>query len=343
MNTSANKTYSGFAGLVILLLALTVTACAAVIIGKLEMTPAEVWHALTSRICPFVDQRSVQDLHDTVVWELRVPRVLLTIAVGAALASAGAVFQGCFRNPLVEPYILGVSSGAAFGAALGILFPAMFSVQLFSFLFGVIAVACTYGFGRIRGETPMLTLILAGVITGSLFGALVSILKYIAQDAALRGIVFWLMGGFYYAGWQDVAWVLPIVSACLLIMWKMGWTLNVLSLGDEEARSLGVSTERSRLVLIILATLMTSVAVSTVGVIAWVGLMMPHATRMIVGVDHRFVLPAAAIMGAIFLIVCDTIARTLTSAEIPIGILTSILGAPYLFYLLRTRAHTGMT
>ncbi len=170
MNIPVNKTFSGFPGLVFLLLVLTVSACVAVTIGKLDMSPAEVWHTLVLRISPFGNQEALPDLYETVVWELRVPRIILTIAVGAALASAGAIFQGCFRNPLVEPYILGVSSGAAFGAALGIFFPVMFSVQAFSFLFGVIAVACTYGFGRIRGETPMLTLILAGVITGSVFG-----------------------------------------------------------------------------------------------------------------------------------------------------------------------------
>jgi iron complex transport system permease protein len=281
-------------------------------------------------------------LSNTVVWSLRLPRILMAMIVGAALASAGAVFQGCFRNPLVEPYILGVSSGAAFGAALGILFPVYFSVQLFSFIFGAVAVAFTYGFGRIRGETPMLTLILAGVITGSVFSAMVSILKYLAQDAALRGIVFWLMGGFYYATWEDIAWLLPVVGVCLAVMIKLGWQLNVLSLGDEEARSLGVNTEVYRLILIILATLVTAAAVSSVGIIAWVGLMMPHATRMLVGPDHRLVLPSAAAMGGIFLIICDTIARTIASAEIPIGIITSILGAPYLFYLLRTKTKNGM-
>lgn len=320
---------------------LVAVAAAAISLGKYDLGPAEVFHALVANIFSSGEADGIPKLHTTVVWALRLPRILMAMIVGAALAGAGVVFQGCFRNPLVEPYILGISSGSAFGAALGMLFPLFFSVQIFAFIFGIVAVAFTYGFGRIRGETPTLTLILAGVITGSLFSALVSILKYMAQDAALRGIVFWLMGGFYYAAWSDVCWLFPLVGGCLLIMGRLGWQLNILSLGDEEARSLGVNPEVYRILLIVLATLATAAAVSVVGVIAWVGLMMPHATRMLVGSDHRLLLPSAAAMGAIFLIVCDTMARTLFTAEIPIGIITSIVGAPYLFYLLRTKTQTG--
>lgn len=325
-----------------LLLALAAAAAFAMSLGKYDIPPADVLRTLLTPIFSSADLSAAADLNHTVVWSLRLPRILMAMTVGAALAAAGAVFQGCFRNPLVEPYILGVSSGAAFGAALGILFPMFFSIQLFAFIFASLAVACTYGFGRVRGETPMLTLILAGVITGSVFSAMVSILKYLARDAALREVVFWLMGGFYYTTWEDVAWLLPMVGVCLAIMGKFSWQLNVLSLGDEEARSLGVHTEVYRLILIVLATLVTAAAVSTVGIIAWVGLMMPHATRMLVGPDHRLMLPSAAVMGGIFMIVCDTLARTMASAEIPIGIITSILGAPYLFYLLRTKTQTGL-
>lgn len=325
-----------------LALVLLASAAVSISLGKYDIHAADVFRTLAAGVFNPDAADAAEKLNFTVVWSLRLPRILMAMTVGAALAAAGAVFQGCFRNPLVEPYILGVSSGAAFGAALGILFPLVFSVQLFSFGFGALAVALTYGFGRIRGETPMLTLILAGVITGSVFSAMVSILKYLAQDAALRGIVFWLMGGFYYAAWPDVAWLVPLVGGCLAVMIKLGWQLNILSLGDEEARSLGVNTEIFRLILIVLATLVTAAAVSTVGIIAWVGLMMPHATRMLVGPDHRLVLPSAAVMGAIFMVVCDTLARTIATAEIPIGIITSILGAPYLFYLLRTKTRNGM-
>lgn len=293
---------------------------------------------ISAHIIAFPDISSIEKIHTTVVWNIRLPRMILAILVGFSLATAGTVFQGCFKNPLVEPYILGVSSGAAFGAALGIVFPSFFlSVQLLAFIFAMIAVATAGFMARVRGETPVVTLILAGVITGALFSAFVGIMKYIANDTALREIVFWLMGGFYYAGWNDVAILFPITTISFIIIWFSGWQINVLSMGDEEARALGINAERTRNTLILLATLMTAVSVSAVGIIAWVGLMMPHATRMFTGPDHRMVIPCAGILGGIYLIICDTLARTLTTTEIPIGIITSIAGAPYLFYLLRTK------
>ncbi|MDY6866162.1 MAG: iron ABC transporter permease, partial [Halobacteriota archaeon] len=237
-----------------------------------------------------------------------------------------------------EPYILGISAGAAFGAAMGIVYPSFFiSIQLSAFIFGGLAVYGAYSLARVRGETPIVTLILAGVIIGSIFSALVSILKYMASDTALREIVFWLMGGLYYATWNDILIVAPIVLPSFFLLWCMGWKLNIISMGDEEARALGVSPEKYKFIVISLATMITAVSVSLVGIIAWVGLMMPHAARMILGPDNRFVIPVAATIGGIYLILCDTLARTLTTAEIPIGILTPVIGAPYLIYLLRNK------
>ena len=321
-----------------LLILLLITVGVAITFGAYNISIADVYRIVLVHLSPFADVTGVTKLHNTIVWELRIPRVLLAVIVGTALATAGAVFQGCFRNPLVEPYILGISSGAAFGAAMGIVYSSFFlSIQLSAFIFGSLAVAMAYFLARVRKETPIVTLILAGVIIGSIFSAMVSILKYIATDAALREIVFWLMGGFYYATWGDVRLLAPIMIPCFLIMWALGWKLNILSMGDDEARVLGVNPEKYKFILITLATLVTSLAVSTVGIIAWVGLMMPHATRMMLGPDHRYVIPASAMLGGSYLLVCDTMARTLTSSEIPVGIITSILGAPYLFYLLRTR------
>jgi len=324
--------------LLALLVLLIVSVGVAITFGAYNISVLDVYGIVMAHVSPFGDLSAVTRLHNTIVWELRIPRVLLAVLVGTALATAGSVFQGCFRNPLVEPFILGVSSGAAFGAALGIVFVDFFlSIQFSAFLFGSLAVAMAYFLAHVRNETPIVTLILAGVVIGSIFEAMVSILKYTASDAALREIVFWLMGGFYYATWNDVYLLVPIIIPSFLIMWALGWKLNILSMGDDEARALGVNPEKYKLLLIVLATLVTSLAVSTVGIIAWVGLMMPHATRMILGPDHRYVIPAAAMLGGSYLLVCDTLARTLTSAEIPVGIITSILGAPYLFYLLRTR------
>jgi len=313
---------------------LVASALLSLLLGAYSLTLGEVFVALL----PGGDGAA---LPATIIREIRLPRILLAVAVGGALAVAGAVFQGCFRNPLVEPYILGVSSGAAFGAALGIVLPQFFlSIQLSAFLFGALAVFAAYLLARVRGETPLVRLILAGVIIGSLGTALVSILKYLSDDTALREIVFWYMGGFYYAGWRDVAIVGPVVTFGLLLLWSQAWKLNVLSMGEEEARALGVDPERHKLWLVGLATLITALSVSAVGIIAWVGLMMPHAARLLLGPDHRFLLPMAALMGAVYLLGCDTLARTLTDAEIPVSIITSITGAPYLLFLLRSKGST---
>jgi len=324
----------------LLLGGVAVLVCAGVVAmlaGAYSLSLADVQTVLLAQL-PGADASSSDPVHRTVIWEIRLPRILVGALVGVGLATAGAVYQGVFRNPLVEPFILGVSAGASFGASLAILLPAVFpNLQVGALLFALLAVAIVYSSSRTGGRNPVVSLILAGVIVSSLFQALVSVLKYSSDDAALRAIVFWIMGGFYHANWQDVAVLLPVMTAGIALMWVLSWRLNVLSMGDEEARTLGVNPERLKLAFIVVATLMTAVAVSVVGVIAWVGLMMPHAARMIVGPDHRYVIPAAALMGAAYLIVCDTLARTLTGTEIPISIVTSIAGAPYLFFLVRRR------
>lgn len=320
------------------LFVLIVSLFTAMAVGAYDISTLEAMQVVWSKIAHSTEAEAEGDLSAMIVWQIRLPRILLAVAVGAALATAGAIFQACFRNPLVEPYILGVSSGSAFGAALGIVFPQFFlSIQLLAFFFGTVAVFAAYGLATVRGETPIVTLILAGVIIGSIGMALVSILKYISDDTALREIVFWFMGGFYYAAWKDVAVIMPTVVVGVLIMWRMGWKLNVLSMGEEEARSLGVHPEKYKLLLVLIATLLTALSVSAVGIIAWVGLMIPHAARALLGPDHRFLIPLSAMMGAVYLIWCDTLARTLTSAEIPVGIITSITGAPYLIYLIRAK------
>ncbi len=328
--------------IVLLLILLLAAMLGAAVIGPFGIRFEDVIRVISVHIFSTGDVASLNKLHSTVVWDIRMPRILLATGVGAALAVSGGVFQGCFKNPLVEPYILGASSGAAFGAALAIVLPSfLLSLQLSAFVFAVIAVFGSYGLARVRGETPIVTLILAGVIVGALFSALLSVLKYLAADAALREIVFWLMGGFYYAVWKDVALVLPVVLGLTLLLLSMGWKLNILSMGDEEARTLGINPEVYKSVFILLATLMTALSVSVVGIIAWVGLMMPHAARMMLGPDHRFMLPAAALTGSLYMVVCDTLARNLTNSEIPVGIIASILGAPYLIYLLRSKGKSA--
>lgn len=318
---------------------LIVMAGVAVTMGNYDIDITDIVHTIFTHLT-FGDISAIPNLHNMVVWDLRVPRILLAFLIGGSLAIAGAVFQSVFRNPLVEPYILGASSGAAFGAALAIVFPIIgVSIQLSAFCFGSLAVTFAYLLARVRGETPVVTLVLAGVVIGSVFTAFVSLLKYLSDDAALREIVFWLMGGFYYATWDDVGLLAPIVVAGFLILLAMGWKLNILSMGDEEARALGVNPERSKFIAITIATTLTAFSVSLVGIIAWVGLMMPHASRILLGPDNRYVIPASFMMGGMYVIVSDTLARTLVSAEIPVGIITSILGAPYLCYLLRSKGN----
>jgi iron complex transport system permease protein len=347
--TSADYAQSGlgerrkWAFLLVLCTALILLAIGVMIIGPYQISIHDAFRVISIHILGG-DSASLDRLFDTVIWEIRFPRILLAILAGIALATSGAVYQGAFRNPLVEPFILGVSAGASLGAALGIVYPQFFlNVQLGSFVFALLAVGLAYIASQTDGKTPIVTLIIAGVIISSLFQAVVSILKYLADDKALRAIVFWTMGGFSYATWNDIETLAPLILLCFFALWLLGWKLNVLSMGDEEARTMGVNPDIFKLILIVLATFMTAVAVSAVGTIAWVGLLMPHAVRMMLGPDNRFVIPGSAILAGIFLLFCDTLARTLTTAEIPISIITSILGAPFLFHLLRTkgRYHFG--
>ncbi|MFV0374687.1 FecCD family ABC transporter permease [Microbacterium sp.] len=285
----------------------------------------------------------VAGVHSSVVWDIRMVRVLLAAAVGAALAVSGAAFQATFRNPLVEPYVLGVSSGAAFGAGVAIVITAVpFSAQGLAFVGGLLAVAVTFAVSRVRGDRSTLVLVLAGIVVGSFFMAMFSLFQYAASDAQLRRLVFWVMGGFYTAQWDQVALAVPVTIAGVLVLSLLGWRLNILSLGDEECRALGVAPRPLRLWVVVAATALTAIAVSVSGIIAWVGLLIPHAARFVVGVDNRVLIPFSAMLGAAFLVACDDIARTIYSGELPIGIITSVLGAPLLIVLLRRRTtHWG--
>ena len=288
--------------------------------------------------------------YSVIVWEIRLPRILMAACCGMGLSLSGAVFQGVFRNPLVEPYVLGVSSGAACGAALSILLAGgsfvwggVFSAGALAFAFAVAAMALAYCMATVRGQTPLVNLILSGMIVSSVFTALLNLLKVFATDGALREITFWLMGGFYTADWNKLLWLVPCVTICFLVFWRLGWQLNVLATGDQEAQALGVSVGRLKLVSLGLATFLTAACVSQTGIISWVGLMIPHIARMLLGPDHRYLIPFSALCGGCFLVVCDTLARTLMMGELPVSIITSMLGAPYLIYLLRTNRQVYFT
>lgn len=275
----------------------------------------------------------------SVVWNLRLPRTLLNCFVGAGLAVAGGAFQGIFRNPLVSPDVLGVSSGAAFGAALGILLSGMNHLAtVMALLFGIASVFMTYTLSKLRGESSTLSLVLSGMIISAVFSALISLIKYVADPYdKLPAITYWLMGSFASASYSNLQMAgIPIFLGTVVLL-LLRWRINILSLGDEDAYSLGVNPVKTRLVIIIMATLITASCVTVTGVIGWVGLVIPHICRMLIGVDHMKLLPVSCVVGASFMIIVDLAARTVTAAEIPIGILTALVGAPF-FALLFKRA-----
>jgi iron complex transport system permease protein len=273
-----------------------------------------------------------------IVWQIRLPRVLAGALVGAALGSAGAAYQALFRNPLAAPDLLGVSAGASVGAILAILLSLpVIAIHGFAFGGGLVAVAIVLLVAAAaRAADPVLTLVLAGVAVGAVLGAGVAMLKVLADPYnQLPAIVFWLLGSLTGATLGDGALALPLIGASLVVLWLLRWRINVLSLGDEEARTLGVEPRRIRLVVIAAATLMTAVAVSIAGIVGWVGLLVPHVARMLVGPDFRRLLPAAAVGGAAFLVLVDGLARSVAAIEIPLGVLTALVGAPFFLWLLR--------
>ena len=272
-----------------------------------------------------------------VLFQVRGPRVLTAVLVGAALAVAGTAFQGLFRNPLVSPDLLGASSGAALGAVLGIyLWLGVFAVQVLAFIGGLAAVVAVYLIGStVRARDPILVLVLTGVVIGALLGAGVGLVKYIADPYnQLPAMTFWLLGSLAAANAADLIPLFGPVAFGILILLALRWRLNVLSLPDEEARALGLPTGPMRVAVIAAATLVTSASVATAGIIGWVGLVVPHIARTLVGPDFGRLIPTAALLGGGFLLVIDTVARTAAAIEIPLGILTAIVGTPFFVWLL---------
>lgn len=280
----------------------------------------------------------------TVVWNLRLPRVVAGLVVGMALSAAGATYQGMFRNPLVSPDILGVSAGAGLGASLAILFSLpLVAVQGAAFCGGLLAVGAVYFVsGRVRRHDPVLVLVLSGVAVGTLFAAGISLIKVLADPTVqLPLITFWLLGGLNAVAPGELRLVVPLVAVGLVPMLLLRWRVNLLSLSDEEAAAMGVNVARLRLALIASATLMTAAAVSIAGIVGWIGLVVPHASRLLVGPEFSRLLPAALLLGGGFLVAADTLARTATAIELPLGILTAFVGAPVFLWLLARTGRLG--
>ena len=273
-----------------------------------------------------------------VLFNIRIPRIFAAMLIGAALSMSGAAYQGLFRNPMVSPDILGASAGAGFGASLAILLSfGITGIQISSFLFGIGAVALTYIISAAidRDNNATLVLVLSGMVVSTLFSSFVSMIKYVADPySKLPAITFWLMGGLSSTTMDDVkVLIIPVILGTVpLILFR--YKLNVLSFGEEEAKALGVDTKKIRLIIIVCSTLLTASSVSVCGMIGWIGLIIPHLSRMLVGPNYKFLLPTAMLLGCSFLLIVDDIARTLFTIEIPLGILTAIIGAPFFIYLL---------
>jgi iron complex transport system permease protein len=274
---------------------------------------------------------------DRVIFQIRLPRILLVILVGAGLAVAGASYQGMFKNPLVSPDLLGASAGASLGACLALLFDQpTWVIQIAAFAGGLLAVGMAVWLNRTVRYDPILGLVLGGILVSTLFQAGMSLVKYSADAAdKLPAITFWLMGSFSSVNSRDLIWAVVPFACGFVILLLQSWQLNVLSFGDEEARAMGVNTRRVRLLVILASTLLTSASVAVAGIVGWIGLVIPHLARAIVGPNYRVLLPTALFVGASYLLVVDNIARLVSAVEIPIGILTAILGVPFFVVIFR--------
>lgn len=279
---------------------------------------------------------------EIVVWNVRNVRICGVIFIGGGIAVAGASYQCLFRNPLVSESILGVSNGAGFGASLALLLMLNATlVNIFAFVGGILAVFLTYYFSKMLRGNQTLLLVLTGIVVSSVFSAGISIVKYIAPpDTSLPDITFWLMGSFGKIGTDDLAVLVVLISVCVVVLMCFRWKMNILALGDDEARTLGINVERTRVIIIIASTLIASVSTCVVGTVPWVGIVIPQITRSLVGPDARKLMPCAFLVGAIFLMLVDVACRALLAVEIPVGIVTSLVGAPIFFIILK-RSNTG--
>jgi iron complex transport system permease protein len=313
-----------------LLVTITLVALGAIAlaVGRYPVSPVELLSLLGGQ--------PVDPAVETVILQVRGPRTLAALLVGAALAAAGTAYQGMFRNPLISPDILGVSTGAALGAALAILLSLnLLLTQMLAFAGGLAAVALVYGIGsRLRGHDPLLALVLTGVVIGTLLGAVIALVKVLADPYnQLPAITYWLLGSLAAISPRDLSVAAPLVLLGLAPMLLLRWRMNLLALPDDEARALGVDTRRLRTLVVACATLMTASVVAVSGIIGWVGLLIPHAARLLVGPDFGRLLPLAMLLGAAFMLAVDTLGRTVAAIEVPPGVLTALIGTPFFLWL----------
>ena len=310
--------------------------------GAASITALDVIKAVGAKLFPFTGV-TTSPLADTVVWNLRLPRIVTAMVAGAGFAVSGVAMQGIMRNPLVSPFTIGISSGAGFGASLamvlgiGIAGSGQYFIIGNAFFFAILSAVLVYSVASLRGISPE-TLILGGIALTYLFSASTSLLQYIATEHQLQGVVFWLFGSLSGATWKNVAAMALVCGICIPGLMKHSWDLNALATGDEVAASLGVSAARVRMAVMLLSSLITATIICFTGIIGFVCLVAPHITRMIIGSDHRILIPFASIVGALLLLAADTVGRTvLAPSEIPVGIVTAFIGVPMFLFLLLTK------
>jgi iron complex transport system permease protein len=335
---------------ILLILALILTVIVSLNVGYAQIPFPDILGIIGKQI-PFlngiIDTSRISPQNAAIVLQIRLPRILAGVLVGAALAAAGVLYQGVFKNPMADSYVLGVSAGAAVGASLSILsgvgfvFLGLRLVQVAAFLGALSAMFLVYNISRVGSRVPVATLLLCGIAVNFFLFAVVGLLEVIASDE-LHSIVFWLVGGFSNVLWRDIWAILPFILIGIIAAYFYARDLNLLAMGEETAHHLGVNVEKSKQVLLVLASLTTAAAVSICGLVGFVGLMIPHLTRLIIGPDHRILLPTSTIIGAIFLVICDDLARVVatpfaSTLELPVGIITMLFGAPFFIILFKKK------
>ena len=303
-------------------------------LGKFPITSEEFFRAILNKIIPLEQTWSSQV--ETILFKIRFPRIVMAVVIGGGISVAGATYQALFQNPMISQDILGASQGAAFGAAIGLFFSFTYEqVVTLSFIFGLLAVGAVLLLSKFLRTDSVLNMVLIGMMVGSLFSSAVSFLKLVGDPTnTLPAITYWLMGSLSSIKMQNVVFAAPLILVGMIPIFLLRWRLNVLSLGEEEAQSLGVNSRVLRVILIMAATLITASAVSVSGLIGWVGLVVPHFSRLLVGNDYRYSIPVTALLGGTFLLFVDDFSRLISTSEIPIGILTSFIGAPIFLLLI---------
>ena len=328
----------GRENLVIAVMAALVVVLAGVslLLGRFPIRPAEALAMLANQVAPDLIEPTWTNQQASIFFNVRLPRIVLALLIGCCLASAGAAFQGTFQNPLVSPDLLGASQGAALGAAIAILMGlSSIQISMWAFVFSLITVGLVVFISMHARGNPLTVVILAGVMVSSLFSAGVSYTKLVADpNDTLPAITYWLMGSLTGAKFADIKLVIVPMVIGLVTLFALRWRINILTMGDDEAATMGVNARLVRLLVMVAATLVTASSVAVSGMIGWVGLVIPHLCRMLVGCDYRKLLPASMVMGAGFLLLVDDVARVATTMEIPIGILTAFVGAPFFLYLI---------